>query len=622
MTENGMVLASIGFTVCGAIFLFIVTGFYYTGKRFQGFESTMYRFLINYCYLSILSEIAFVLICAGIGPYSIYAGIAGRLYVLFVTFYTTTLALYAISLLKKETLEKNKGLKYGLTVGAYGVAALFYAFSFFGNRIYPFGGTNDQLYAVNGNVHISIYYAFGLVVLSIAYLFFKERKTMSENNKLCLLLILVISILVFLLQFSTIKQNDLTFYLSAVVCLIFFTNESQDSKLIKELEISKNEAEKANKAQTEFLSSISHEIRTPMNNILGFSESLLGNKKLTKNIVERDVKAINNEGKSLLELINNILDISRMESGKEKSEYKTYELSEVIFEVNSVITPKVNKEDLDFRISLNEKLPSVLKGDYKKICRIIILLLNNVLKFTPYGEIKMAYNGDKTPDGKFILNITIESTGNNMTKKMFDVEINDFFDLGNSAETQLDSEALGVIVAKRYIKLLDGAIEFETTAEENTKYTIKLAQDIESDEKIGNVFEQIKNEKIDKVDLSSKKVLVVDDNRVNLKLAIKLFADYKAQVDTAISGTECLQKIKKTDYDIIFLDHMMPGMDGIATIKEIKKNSEKIPPIIALTANNASGIREEYIGYGFTDYLSKPISQRELNKLLLTIFKE
>ncbi len=622
MENNAVVLTSIGLTVCGAIFLFIISGIYYSGKRFPGYESTMYRLLISFCYLSALSEITFVLLCAGKGPYSQESTIVGRLYVLFVTFYIVTLALYSISLIKKELLDNNKALKYGLTFLSYFIASLFYLFSFFYSKIYPYGGTNNQLFAVNGNVHISIYFAFGLVVVSILYLFISEFKNMTLKNKLCLEIILVVTILVFLLQFSIIKQNDLTFFLSLVVCVIFFTNECQDSKLIKELEISKEEAEKSNKAQTEFLSSISHEIRTPMNNILGFSESLLGNKRLTKNIVERDIKAINNEGKSLLELINNILDISRLESGKEKIEYKPYELSDIIFEVNSNITPKINKEDLDFRISLNEKLPSVLKGDYKKICRIIILVLNNVIKFTPYGEINMSYNGDKTPDGKFILNIVVEGTGDSMKKKMFDVEINDFINLGNSAETQLDSEALGVIVAKRYIKLLNGAIDFETTDEENTKYTIKIAQDIESEEKVGNVFEQIKNEKLDKIDLESKKILVVDDNRVNLKLANKLLEDYKAKVDNAISGTECIQKAKETDYDLIFLDHMMPGMDGIATIKELKKTLKKIPPIIALTANNTTGIREEYISYGFTDYLSKPISQRELNKLLLTIFKE
>ena len=622
MTINSMVLESIGLTVCGAVFLFIISGIYFSGRRFSGYESTMYRLLIAFSYLASISEISFVLLCAGKGPYSKEATIVGRLYILFVTLYITTLALYSLSIQKKEEIEANNALRIGLTFGSYLVAGLFYAFSFFQNKIFPYGGTNNQLFAVNGDVHISIFFAFGLLVIAISYLFVREFKNMSKKNKLCLLLILIISTAVFLLQNSPIKQNDLTFFLSLVVCLIFFTNESQDSKLIKELEVSKAAAEKANKAQTEFLASISHEIRTPMNNILGFSESLLSNKKLTKNIVERDITAINNEGKELLELINNILDISRLESGKEKSEYKSYELSDVIFEVNSNITPKINKEELDFRISLNETLPSVLKGDYKKICRIIILLLNNVIKYTPYGEISMSYNGDKTPDGKFILSITIENSGNNMNKKMFDVEINDFIDLGNSAETSLDSEALGVIVAKRYIKLLDGAIEFENTHDDNTKYIIKIAQDIESEEKIGNIFEQIKNEKLDKIDLSNKKVLVVDDNKVNLKLATKLLEDYKANVETALSGKECIQKTKKEKYDLIFLDHMMPGMDGIATIKELKVENKELPPIIALTANNASGIREEYIGYGFTDYLSKPISQRELNKLLLEIFKE
>ena len=621
MNNNPIVLSSIGFTVCGTIFLFLFSRIYFSGRKFYEFPAILFRTLIFICYASCISEIIFILMMADKGTLTTVSQIIARIHIFACILFITTISLYLISICKTERLEQNPKLKLGLTILYFMFAIGIFIISI-QYEVTPYGGSADDIiYSINGPALSPIYMAGILLVFTLLYLFVTDYKSMTKKNKMCLIMIAIETLMIILIQqIKYYDFNDLSFLLILVLASIYFTTESQDGKLIKELQISKQEAERANKAQTEFLTSISHEIRTPMNNILGFSESLTRSKRITRNMVNRDVKAINDEGKALLELINNILDISRLESGKEKIENKAYELSDVVFEVNSNITHKINKEEIDYRVFLNEQLPSELKGDYKKICKIIILLLNNVIKQTPYGEIEISYNGDKTPDGSFIFNIEITCTGSNMTKEMFDIDITDFMSLGNSAGNTLDSEALGVIIAKKYIRLLGGVIEFKITSDENTKYSIKISQEIENDAKVGNIFNDVNRERVEKIDLSDKKILVVDDNRINLKLATKLLNEYNAEVETALSGKDCITLTNKKQYDLIFLDHMMPGMDGIATIKELKKNNQTLPPIIALTANTASGIREEYISYGFTDYLSKPINQRELNRLILDLF--
>lgn len=620
MNTNPFVLSSIGFTVCGTIFLFLISRFYFSGRKFYEFPAMIYRALIFICYLTCISEILFILLFADSGSITTFINIVARVYILSCSIFVMTIGIYVFALCREEKLTKAG--KIIVPSFFYFIIILFFILSL-RMDIVPYGGNEKYpIYSVNGSAVFPIYVSFVLTFMNTLYFSIVDRKELSRKNKMCLNMIIIESIIILLSQHVIrYDANDLCLLFTILVTTIYFTSESQDGKLIAELEISKEEAERSNKAQTEFLTSISHEIRTPMNNILGFSDTLYKSKQLTKNMLVRDAKAINEEGKSLLELINNILDISRLESGKETVEYRPYDLSDVIFEVNSNITHKINKDELDFKVSLNENIPSKLNGDYKKICKIIILLLNNVIKQTPYGEIKVSYNGDMTPDGSFIFSITIDCTGYNMTKEMFDIDFVDFMSLGNSAGNTLDSEALGVIIAKKYIRLLGGIVEFRTTSDENTKYLIKISQEIADETRIGNIFNDINKDKVSEVNLKGKKILVVDDNTVNLKLASKMLIDYQATVDTSLSGKDALEKLQKTKYDLIFLDHLMPGMDGITTLKEMKKFIKDLPPVVALTANSSSGIRDEYISYGFSDYLAKPINKRELNKLLIELIK-
>lgn len=417
--------------------------------------------------------------------------------------------------------------------------------------------------------------------------------------------------------------NESAFFFALVVTILYFTVESQDSKLVDTIEEARKEAEQASKAKTEFLMNISHEIRTPLNTILGFSESLLAEEHLTQDIVKRDADSIYTASVNLLDLINNILDISRIESGKEVVDEKNYNLENVIFEINSFVPAKIIKSDLKFSIDVNEDIPADFYGDSSKIYKIVTLILLNAIEYTNYGEVKLNIDGNTTEDGMFELIFHVSNTGHAMKQEYFAKDFEDFVKLDGEDGATFDGTSLGVVIAKKLTSILGGDIQFINETGKGTQYIIKVKQKIVDTNKLGNIFENSINKVSSSKDMISclgKKALVVDDNRVNIKIATRLLERFNFEVEGATSGAECIAKVKEGGYDIIFLDHMMPEMDGIETMKTLKNCGVDVPPVIALTANAYDGLRNEYLAQGFTDYLAKPIDFKELSKLINRLF--
>ncbi len=459
-------------------------------------------------------------------------------------------------------------------------------------------------------------YALGIVVcLFSSYLIWKSRKTNPAELTIPAAYF-GITFIIFALIEVIFFDNGINYIYTLVAYFMigtFFTIESQDTKLLNDAEDSREKAEEANKAKSNFLASVSHAIRTPMNTILGFSQSLLEERELTEAKVKKDATDIKEASSELLELINNILDISRIESGKEEIESKDYKIEDLLREVNSVITSKITKDKIDFKVNVDSNIPVSYKGDSDKIYKIIINVLLNAIENTKYGNVSLDVGGAYI-GSIFKLSLIVSNSGHVMSEEDFNKDFDEFSNETNSQGT--NKEKLGLIVAKRLVNLLGGTIDFKNETGKGTRYIISIDQEVVDDMKIGAIsIESIASNEENPLDLTGLKTLIVDDNNVNIKLASRLLKQFNLEVVTASNGQECLDLVKQDDFDIIFLDHMMPGLDGIDTVHMLREAGNEMP-IIALTANSYSGSRDKYIEEGFTDYLPKPFQYKELNKIL------
>lgn len=614
---------SIGFSICALVFLSLVGIMYLSKKKYKNLENNIFAFMLLFTIVLLILEIVCVYTMSIRNEISKLNEVLCRGYILGTIIWTTSFIAYTWSLGSRNKKVKNKRKRNViLSILLFVIISILFGISCFSPITYS--GGSGELYVIGGDA-VSVVYVVGFAMVT-ALLFFllKNNLKLPWAQRAPIYFVVVFFAVVTAFQvLSGYDFNDLTYIFAFCVTALYFTIESQDNKLISELEKSKEEAIEADKAKTEFLSNMSHEIRTPLNTIMGFSESLLGEDKLTEEVVKRDTKSIHDASVNLLDLVNNILDVSRIESGKEVLEEKEYVLENLIFDINSVISSKISKDDLKFEININKNIPSKYYGDSSKIYKIIICVLQNAIKYTNYGSITLKVDGDKSDDEMFKFDFSVLNTGHAMKMEDFEKDFNDFVKLGNSTQNNIDSVTLGLIIAKRLVNMLGGEIKFINEPGKGTQYHVIINQKITDEKEIGDIFEAKNNDITSSgslINLTGKKILIVDDNKINIKLASRLLESYHFEIDEALSGSECLEKVKNAKYDLIFLDHMMPEMDGIATMKLLKESGYNIPPVIALTANSYTGLKEKYLEVGFSDYLSKPINFKELNKLINKFF--
>lgn len=385
-------------------------------------------------------------------------------------------------------------------------------------------------------------------------------------------------------------------------------------KLNREYEKAKEEAERANEAKSLFLSNMSHEIRTPINAVLGMNEMIL--RECADEQILSYAENIRSSGKTLLFLINDILDMSKIESGKMEIIPVEYEPAGVMMDLWNVIFLRAQEKDLSVRFSLDETLPKVLFGDDVRIKQIVTNLLTNAVKYTPQGGVEMHVAYERRGEGQALLVISVKDTGMGIKKEDMGKLFESFQRLDEEKNRNIEGTGLGMNITMSLLKLMDGEMKVESEYGKGSTFTVTIPQRIVSDEPTGD-FESIKSrqEQGKKArgqvfEAPEARVLVVDDNAMNLTVFTSLLKRTRMNITTASSGKDCLALVKKEPYHIIFMDHMMPEMDGIETLHEIQKMTDhpnEETPVIVLTANAVAGAREGYLKEGFADFLTKPI---------------
>lgn len=454
---------------------------------------------------------------------------------------------------------------------------------------------------------------FGALSLLITLLF--NSRKLSKNKNWSMLVSIVMLWLTFFIQMYCKETPIIGSGISLITLFLYFTLENPDIKYIDELNALKIKAEEANKAKTYFLASMSHEIRTPMNVIIGLSESILSGED-TSSLYD-DVKSINKAGETLLEIVNNILDITKIEEGRTTINNKPYNIADMVAELTSIVNISLSEKPIKFSVETIGNIPSVLNGDEVKIYQVLMNLLSNAVKYTKKGSIKLQIEAVSFGN-KATLTFKVIDTGIGIKKSDYERLFKKFERL-EQEQSNIQGTGLGLTITKKLVDMMGGKIGFESVYQQGTTFTVVLEQEIVNKEKIKDFSAyKAKKKNVDKYfDGSKFEILLVDDNTLNLKVAEKLLKKYNLNVTSVSSGLECLNYTKNKRYDLIFLDHMMPEMDGIHTLYNLKKRVTGFDtPVVVLTANAIEGSKKMYLAEGFCDYLSKPINQVELDRIL------
>lgn len=475
----------------------------------------------------------------------------------------------------------------------------------------------------HGPAVFGVYVGVALSIALIIRLLILHGKDIPKKKRIAIIIAMLSEAPVAVYQI--IVPTSLISCLGIVLFIIGFymTVENPDSRLVKLLEEETKRADVANQAKTSFLANMSHEIRTPINAVLGMNEMILRESK------ERNIKeyALDVQGaaKSLLSIINDILDITKIEAGKLTIILVDYSFSNMVHDVINMISFKAKAKELDFKVNIDERIPSVLKGDDIRIRQILVNLLNNAVKYTHKGEITL--NAKLLPfeqENVARISFVVKDTGIGIKEEDIQKLFIPFERIEEKRNRNIEGTGLGMNITMQLLALLNSKLIVESEYGKGSEFSFTLNQEIINSEPIGTLGDQLKAQDSEPdyqtyFEAPEAKILVVDDNEMNRKVFCSLLKDTKMQIEEAASGKECIEKVKRTAFHIIFMDHMMPEMDGIETLQVMKNMADypsKDTPVVILTANAIVGAREQYLEEGFQAFLSKPIDFKELEKII------
>lgn len=582
------------------IYTFMLSAVYVSKERIENEENKIYNIMLMLTLVSLLLELGCCFIVPFREKYPINNFIVNKAFLISILAWLTIFCRYVFTI-SFQLLDNKKIVKLFLVV-----FLLMSLFAIFLPIYYYYDG--KYVYSYGPSVMLVYFFTSIIVLLSVIFTLTNIKKI--KKGKYIPIFVFIFSILI-VLYIRILNQGILltTSVQAIITVLMYFTIENSDLKMVEQLEITKNLAEKANRAKSDFLSSMSHEIRTPLNAIMGFSECIKGSETLEE--AKENADDVISASETLLEIVNGILDISKIEAGKLELVESDYNTTQLFKEVERLIQGRIGLKELDFQVNIAEDIPNTLYGDHFSIKKILINLLTNAVKYTDHGYVRLNVHC-VTKENICRLFISVKDSGRGIKADQVDKLFTKFQRLDEVKNTTIEGTGLGLAITKQLIEMMNGKISIKSTYGEGSEFIAALDQRISLVDVAPTTIEQPKME----LDLLGKKILIVDDNHMNIKVTTKLLSKYNPEVDSASSGKECLDKTKTKEYDLILMDDMMPKMSGTETLNKLRKRKNFHTPVIALTANVMQGIREKYLEAGFTDYLGKPIEKDKLLEVL------
>ena len=610
----------LGTTMASIAFLFVIIYIYSTKDIKTNLESRLFKYTTICCSILCISTMAYAILLKKFDIFWLNL-VSWRIYVLSIITFIELLIAYIIVLIenyKNKTITElwHNNFIFRITMMSFSTIQIIYLFL-----------PHIKLYEVFDN-HNIIYttpllslISCLLILVAIGFTFRlvnKHKDKMSvEVKKSCY--IIAFSTLLGITQLFFPNTSIYPFAAVIITMIVYLIFSNPDIEMSKELVIAKDTIKNSSKTKIKFLSDVTSEMKTPVSYITSLSTNLENMETLDKEEIRNTMQQIISSGNNLLDIVNNVLNISNIESGKTNVVNNTYKIRELINDAVNVATAKIGSKPVKLEVNISETLADEYQGDAIKIYQALQNVLTNAAKYTEVGKITLEVQNTKVPLGEKIL-FKVADTGNGIKEEEKDKVFVKGERLENSLENEIEGSGYGLAITKEYLEMIDGKIWFETEYRVGTTFYIEVPQKV-----VHNEEEKVEEEIIvGNIDCSNLTALVLDDNKLNVKVIKRLLEKYGFKVVTVSSGQECIYKIKSEEhFDIIFMDQVMDEMTGTDTMKALRGlEGYDIPPLILLTANAVAGMKEQYIAEGFDDYIPKPITTSSLEEVLNKFFKK